>query len=262
MNKEYWEISKNPEYLIGQIKSFARYNRKLRLIYVALCKQMCNDDYIKQLIDVSEQYADGNVSEDYLTQTNISRRTSTNNFEDICSHQLKPNLFRSRCSLDLNWQCNQSIGFQIDVIKDIVHNPYIQVNIDNINDTIYNLAQNIYEQNFDPLLINMLSDALEENGYVEKERINWICIKCNNSVILYMNKCTPWAYCDKCKVHAVAYVMCYKVECNTCEGTGQRGQDICENCKNIEESQILKHLRTHPFHVKGCWVIDLILGKQ
>ncbi len=76
----------------------------------------------------------------------------------------------------------------------------------------------------DPIRLAILADALEEAGCPEHEQ------------------------CPDCLDESE-----YRIYCKTCEGSGRCGQI---------RNPLLAHLRGPGPHVRGCWVLDLLLGKE
>lgn len=54
------------------------------------------------------------------------------------------------------------------------------------------------------------------------------------------------------------------VRCATCRGRKRHNGWRCDECQGVGylpgTNSALDHLRNHPFHVKGCWVVDALRG--
>lgn len=118
------------------------------------------------------------------------------------------------------------------LLREIVGNPLRPVTLDPawLTPTVLALAASAYEERdddgtLDTLTLLAVADALEEAG-------------------------------------------CDTAECDECEGTGcgvdrEPGCDCCFRCHGNRRvtHPLLAHLRAPGPHVRGCWVLDLILGR-
>ncbi len=94
----------------------------------------------------------------------------------------------------------------------------------------------------DPARLAVLSDALEEAGCPTDE-------ECGQCPVLEKAKVTSAGYYDRDMVQEVIEHGKAKKRCR-CGGTGRIPHPI------------LSHLRSSGQHVRGCWALDLLLGKE
>lgn len=102
----------------------------------------------------------------------------------------------------------------------------------------------------DPARLAVLSDALEEAGCCGEE-----CHNCVDGDI----------GCAKCEGAGYFYAPAYslnRIKCTACnEGLLPEKCTVCDGSGRMLHP-LLAHLRSPGPHYRGCWVIDLILGKS
>ncbi len=138
------------------------------------------------------------------------------------------------CSGSHRRQCQQLSSTWAALLRDVVGNPFQPVTVDPayLTDPVRILAVIIYEgRRWDCMYA--LADALEEAG-------------CIGSPKLQCSRCGGCGY-----VKAPRPVS--NPVCPTCQGAG--GVPGAEH-------PILAHLRGPGPHARGCWVLDLLLGKE
>jgi hypothetical protein len=91
----------------------------------------------------------------------------------------------------------------------------------------------VEDGHLDSVRLSVLADALEEAGYPAVEREQ--CSSCDG--VGWYNETGPNTFSQTC---------------HSCVGNGTRSWD----------SPLLVHLRSPGPHVRGCWALDLLLGKE
>lgn len=105
-----------------------------------------------------------------------------------------------------------------------------------------NSTRRIDDGSLDGARLAVLSDALEEAGHENGE-----CVKCRGSG--KVRCCGRWMYsCAE-----------LGVECD-CKDT--KFCDACPGRGFVDAGSLVGHLRSPGPHVKGCWAVDLLLGKS
>ena len=201
MTEQEWLSSTDPREMLQFIERNVS-DRKLRLFACACCRRVWDeilDPISREIVEVSERYADGVVSDEKMT-----RVTNTTKIVDMAA--LHSASYPARqCARDTAWYAarkdarkgalNAADAMQAQIFRDIVGNPFKQTASQAHWKTrsVLQLAQAIYDdRQFD--LMPILGDALEEAG--------------------------------------------------------------------CESEDLLKHCRSGDVHVRGCWAVDLILGKE
>ena len=133
-----------------------------------------------------------------------------------------------------------------DLFREVIGNPFRPVKVgcsrgcdihnpDWLTPTVLSIAQQIYDTQ-DYTGMPILADAMEEAGCEEQ-------IKCKRC------KGTKWIHRRTADDEGLGR-MTVTDPCPDCRATGA----VC--------NPILEHLRSNGTHVRGCWVLDLILGKD
>lgn len=106
----------------------------------------------------------------------------------------------------------------------------------------------------DPHRLAVLSDALEEAGAPADGE--GACPKCRNG---YLGQ---WKTCGYCGGNYSGD----RMGCMFCRKGRVKLRERCGNCKGSGKIKVphplLEHLRSPGPHVRGCWVVDLILGEE
>ncbi len=151
-------------------------------------------------------------------------------FEDACFAQ---------CGLNLD---DVAVQFSppplaAALLRDVVGNPFRPVPYDRCwgirnQGLVIRIASRIYEENdFSPEALLVLADALEEAGAIEK------CQECDGKGKYYL------PYSPLSVYHGL-------VQCQGCKGSG------------TVPHPLLAHLRGSGPHVRGCHIIDTLLGRE
>lgn len=134
--------------------------------------------------------------------------------------------------------------------------PYLTPDVLAIANRAY--GDRLPDGSLDPATCRVLSDALEEAGCAEK------CPACTEPEELW--------YCKRCKKVRPRGELATRfglLECGTClyeayVGLLEPFRPPCATCKGSGHvpSPLLEHLRSPGPHYRGCWAVDLILGKN
>lgn len=259
-------------------------DRKLRLFAVACCRQvwhLLTDERSRKAVEVAELVADGKVQEDEwsLAVAHAGEAYRATNGpvglhgKMVCAAAAAANAVWNDISNNIAacvWQCSQAevdLSAQVALLREIVGNPFRQLKVDPawLTPTVVSLAQAAYEKRkpsgcakcggrggawgerwskpewlpcmycnnhtLDPERLVILADALEDAGVP----IEVVCWRCEG-------ECRMLKAADK--------VRSAPGECPVC---GLRGR---------LPNPILAHLRGPGPHVRGCHVLDLLLGKD
>ncbi|QEL13870.1 hypothetical protein [Limnoglobus roseus] len=226
MTKEEWLVTSDVATMLQSLDPH-KYDRKLRLFACACCYRIwkfLDSDVSRELLDVSERFADGKVAYEYLEKTVVRLNTSEGEHHraiqavrtgaaafqasyksSAYSIQLCAKYAADAVGLAADIGLNQQFKrwsaqhteeqCQRSILTDIIPFPEYNVDLDSswFSSTAVAIAQGIYDdKSFDRLPI--LADALQDAG--------------------------------------------------------------------CEDENILNHLRSDGSHVRGCWALDLVLGKE
>jgi len=244
MTEQEWLLSNAPQKMFsalnpGRLVGCAQPTpRQLRLWACALARRPYPDqtdpDWLAAMI-TAECYADG-VLTPYGRPTTDSLKKASRKAECVwgwlwCS--LQPEIEHATTETLATLQ-----GFQAtwedegasDLLRDVLGNPFRPVELDPRWQTkdVLAVAEAIY-QNYDWQCLGVLLDALQEAG-------------CGNPHILQHLSGSMW--CPRChgegQIPTTSGVVMYR-KCPKCWGM-----------KNL----------THPPHARGCWVLDLLTGRN
>ena len=226
--------------------------RKLRLFACACCRQvwhLLTDPRTRHAVEMAEQFADGEATEKEM----IEARREANPFQPGLPLRPRPNHVQA-----VFWACSDNIAntvalaaraalpitphgdtIQAALLRDIVGNPFRPVLsyadlarhgiLDWNGNTVPRLARAAYD-----------------------ERSGRECPKCYRGSV-------PTDREDD--------------TCPTCHGTGRSEDGAIDPTRlavladaleeaGCDSEDFLAHLRSPVLHVRGCWVLDLLLGKE
>lgn len=253
-------------------------DRKLRLFACACCREiwhLLTDERSRHAVEMAEQFADNLVSREELnTACRAADRlvTPISFFEDMAvfaSDQTYPMSDNVACLLGISVDAELDSAMQAAILRDVFGNPWRPVVLGRewlgcsrcngvaIDDhgcpcpysRIYQaglIARRIYEER-DFAAMPVLADSLEDAGCDSQE----ILKHCRRR---YGPQYGPHADCFICQTRLPGE------PCPHCVGghwgTSEAGTQLrCNACHGT--GRILGVT-----HVRGCWVLDLILGKE
>lgn len=236
LSEPEWLASPDPTALLETVKGKVS-DRKLRLFAVSCCRQiwhLMTDWRSRRAVEVAERYADGEATKEELGCANeLSRQPwsiEEGNAEGAAyyaSHESAA-LACERLSRPSLWQFADVN--RATLLREVVGNPFQQydlvivVNDPQAYQKAMSIARCIYEDRaFEDMLV--LADSLEDAG-------------CDDEAIL-----THCRGVEECGCGGI--ILCHP----------DFGDYRCDKC----------YLGWRPLrspHVRGCWVLDLILGKE
>jgi hypothetical protein len=239
-------------------------DRKLRMFAVACCRQvwhLLGDEKSRNAVELAERHADEGASlpadinrADYLFGIPGSPERHAAVMAVDCLGEFGPDRVWYRSAGDPVPQSTQA-----HLLRDIIGNPFRPVawrwpakllhNSGHHWTAIY-LAQAAYDDrdaatgHLDPVRLAVLADALEEAGCPQTEKVLTLmgddCLACGG----------------KC-VHS-GLGRAEAIECVPCRRVWLNG----EHYLWPQPHPLLAHLRSTGPHVRGCWALDLVLGKE
>lgn len=267
MNEQEWLTSNDPETMLEwlttdadnrkgdmDVQHIMANDRKLRLLAVACCRQvwhLLTDERSRQAVEVAERFADGEATEDEMF---MMRGIAHSARYDIGYEKqgVSTPAHIAHVAVAEDWQSITTVYSRTDthelippatqaaLLREIVGNPWRPVDYDRCcslrnGGLVIAVAHTIYEERrFADMPI--LADTLEEAG-------------CTEETIL--QHCRGLERCPKCiklpdeNNHPPGMMFV---------GWGH-GWQPCSVC----EGAIWIPIRSP--HVRGCWLLDLILGK-
>ena len=292
MDEREWLVSENPAAMMqhlhgcvgpgGQTAGAPYWNRKLRLWACACCRQVWNlltDPRSRRAVEVAERYADGLAGNEDL-RSNVTGL-------GVCA---QPFAFQPAAVLEQLQQYRPSPATQAALLRCVAGDPWrpVTVGLDEwgthwSDQPVLALATAAYENrggvcetcngrcfvqagdedgrgwveqcpdchgtgtDGSGLLhadwLRVLSDALEEAGCPAEVQCHE-CPKLKKAEVLQ-----PSGYYDRNMVDEVIKWGKQRKACR-CKGTGKVPHPL------------LAHLRDSGPHVRGCWAVDLILGRE
>lgn len=252
MTEVEWLTSEDPQQMLawlctpgdvglqgGYGRKGAEFDRKLRLFACACCRQvweLLTDRRSCQAVAMAEAYADGKVSS---TDRGLSFNSS-NHIDDPAERFLVRATLRFEAAYGANQAASCLLMEQYGppkvaaLLRCFFGNPFRWLDkrpgwLVWRGTTAIKLAQAIYDERaFERLPI--LADALEEAGVPADEQ----CSKCNGKKVFWVS--------DRFGMD--------RMDCSNCNGTGRVPHPL------------LVHCRDGGIHCRGCWVVDLILGRE
>ncbi|TMJ00850.1 MAG: hypothetical protein E6G97_18115 [Alphaproteobacteria bacterium] len=268
MTEAQWLESKDPFDLFMVASSDAparRSDRELRLFACACCRSvwhLLGDERSRRVVEVAERFADGEVSREELGRALVcgpggfvSHSQRTDELVRLFYATAEPGFFVFAGQLrnlgrgwegempDSDWH-ERWLPVWANLLRDVVGNPFsplpVKVGLYQPSEEITRLATTAYEERcpvsgaLEPARLAILADAVEEAG-------------CTEELLLHhlrdMEPCqerTSQGY--ECKNGQLFYLNSGGATYHRCKGTGW--------------------MRHRGAHVRGCWALDLILGKE
>jgi hypothetical protein len=258
------------------------------------------DDHSRNAVEVTERFADGLATADEFDEAHASVRDVDAGYHTFpwLAFYLTEN--RPQYALDsrreviaLTREAGVAPTTQADVIRDVFGSPFGQVSRVTgpsplltgvpgwlipdhlINPLTVSLAESVYQERLptgflDPVKLSVLADCLTDQGIQERVR----CHVCrgvgevgqpngkrfpDGSEQMTVDKC--WhCWGEKVEPNPVLYHI-RKRQCWSCQGKGNhlgavsdRDNRTCETCWGTGS--------LGDKHVRGCWVIDLLTGRE
>lgn len=269
MNEQQWLTSDDPATMMAALTLVS--DRKLRLFACACCRQvwhLLTDPRSRRAVEVAERYADGFAEGSELYEAGFILRGSENTIQYAPCWLTDP---AARAALGVvgnpatnprPWSAEQKAA-QAALLRDIFGNPWRPAPLrwqDSKPEVYVGTAQHGFHNSthyYDPCAwlttsgVRLARAAYSER--VEEEE----CRRCHGLGCQFGPK-----------IHVIGCTCC-----DRCYGTGttQTGAldparlvvlaDALEEAGCTEEA-LLRHMRSPGPHVRGCWAVDLILGKE
>lgn len=256
--------------------------RKIRLFCVALCRAMWErfkHRESREAIEASERFADGKIhvgdlsayhwrahisnlppATDIGTSRNLALRVSwgeaftSRNNHFPAERRLNHLCFSEDCGIDKRTQC--------DMLREIVHYPESTINWDDSwrTPTIMSLATAAYDSATSSNC--WVCNGVGEAFYTDERDGGVFAFGADNIKELHFLEATN---SEQLGVVRKTCHMCFGGRRNT--NGHLDGWSLAVLADAMEdvgccESAILEHLRGHGPHVKGCWALDKVLGRD
>jgi hypothetical protein len=246
-------------------------DRKLRLFACACCRQvwhLLTDERSRKAVEVAERYADGQATKKELsTAWHDCALSGSRGVLEATRHVVGGYAAVDVvCNVLATLKDDDSPTIQADLLRDIVGNPFPSRMI--YRRSIHRLWQtnghghpgsNEWEE------VSWLTPtvlALAEAAYRERGR-KWSGMVEGEMGPEFQSGTIEDGTIDPQRLAILADALedagCPSGRCDKCGGIG------CLECPGrgfIDAGSIVGHLRSPGPHVKGCWVLDLLLGKE
>jgi hypothetical protein len=227
--------------------------RKLRLFGVACCRRVLhfhNDDRIHRIVEVAEEYADGQAS---VAKRRAANRRSSALCKKLDIFPYKTRIARSlhNAAIAVNWVSGGNARFRTnDRINALVIGGY------------YSAAAGFVSG---ASVEAVFSATYEGSDYLQANSIRAMEWKAQSDLLrcIFGNPCRPtvvdpaWFTWHEATLPRLA----------RCVYDGRAFDRLPVLADALEEAgchdaDILAHCRGPGPHVRGCWVVDLLLGKE
>lgn len=230
-------------------------NRTLRLFAVACCRAvwpLLTDPRSRKAVEVAEQYADGLATDEEIENARGNSK-EVRCTEPQCIPCMATECLNSRPWVTFannEWVTNRvSLTTQADLLREIFGNPFCPL----------------------PVWRN---EGIPGLGPIDDYSINWV-----TPTVLALAKA---AYkergsetCEVCRGSGETFYESVSLvgQCTACHGTGRTGDGRLDNARlavlsdaleeaGCEDVGVVAHLRSPGPHVRGCHVLDLVLGHE
>lgn len=264
MNEQEWLTSDNPQAMLSWFECddsppYGRKasDRKLRLFAVACCRQvwhLLTDECSRKAVEVAERFADGEATVEALVFARDAawdavRESAWDAVGDAARDAAREAAKTTARDAAKTAAKDAAWDIQVAMLREIIGNPFRPSSIESawLTPTVIALAQTAYDErslpdgNLDTDTLAVLADALEEAGCPDET-----CSRCRG------NKVVAWVAGSA------------QIDIPDEKGLQPRMRHFCPKCVGSGRTlnPILTHLRSRGPHVRGCWVLDLILGKS
>lgn len=259
MTESEWLASTNPNAMLDHLRGKVS-NRKLRLFACACCRNvwhLLTDDRSRLAVEVAERYADHQITKEELAAAEV---TSWNAWDASppgdCARFAWAAAWSSAeiawSSAEIAWDAarNSRIGVwkkecDLFLLGDIFGNLFRPVAIDPVwlawhGGSVVSMAQQMYDSR-DFAAMPILADALEDAGCTNEDILN----HCRGFPVIYRQRCKCGGEYRPLKKDRLPMLS----QCIKCLADGPFWADV------------ELAMKSGP-HVRGCWVLDLLLGKE
>lgn len=263
MTEHEWLTSTDPAAMLREFnlssssqlasKFVAPSDRKLRLFACACCRQMWHlltDERSRREVEVAERYADGKATVEELDAARDASidASLTASLAASMGTSIRLSLTAS-LAVALAASMAASKKQQADLLRDIIGNPWKRYR--RFGSAV---CDSTMKQLFvaTPTIVSLATAAYEQ-------RHGRVCEKCKSTG--RVKTFGPHGYDRSWE------------PCEACHGTGRIEDGTLDNNRlavladaledaDCDDETILMHLRSEGPHVRGCWVLDLLLRKE
>lgn len=275
-------------------------DRKLRLLACACCRKvwhLLTDERSRRAVEVAERFADGEATEADLTKSRLEAadsRTwmveSPEYYPAWLAHVATAKETSSIIAFVVNRRTELSNlvpSTTADLLREIIGNPFRPIIVNEGQHALTTTRGIVLDRRWlTPTVVSLATAAYQE-------RPGQVCGGCKGKG-WYSYNGAEFGYtttdCEDCKgtglveggrldnarlavlADALEDAECPSEDfypCEDCRGTGDEtsdGQGRCSTCrgkgKRLQPHPLLDHLRSPGPHVRGCWALDLLLGKE
>jgi hypothetical protein len=299
VNESDWLVSEDPAAMLGAVTPWPDFpsgprvgeqvrpptvtTRKLRLFACACCRliwPLLTDSRSRRAVEVAERYADGEPN--YFELAREISETASIHVEAMRGSILEEEIAAAvnRCVTDGCFSSGRLLvcyacppAAQAAILRDLAGNPWRPVTLPWVERTV-NVPESAVKRNpfaaaaaragalkrtirtcpwRTPTVIALASAAYAESRQVTCSKCEGIgCPYCGGSEMGYHTGC---------------------FDCPVCNGTGRFSDGLLDPDRlavladaledaGCENADVLGHLRSPGPHARGCWALDLILGKD